>query len=118
MTTVRGVFLNAGTTKDFASGDTIFREGEVGDCMYGVVSGQVELKHGAKSVGTVEEGDVFGEMAIIDKSPRSATAIAATDVTVAPVDRPRFVFLVQVHPSFALLVMEVMAERLRAARAG
>ncbi|RPI07986.1 MAG: cyclic nucleotide-binding domain-containing protein [Actinobacteria bacterium] len=113
MTTVRGVFLNARTTKDFAAGDTIFLEGEVGDCMYGVVSGQVELKHGANTVGTVDEGDVFGEMAIIDKSPRALSAIAAKDCSLAVIDQREFLFLVHETPTFALEVMSSLAERLR-----
>jgi len=112
------MFSNDPNLRTLKPGDVLFREGETGNVMYAIVDGSVDVSVRGTVVDQVHAGSIIGEMAIIDKSPRSATAIAATDVTVAPVDRPRFVFLVQVHPSFALLVMEVMAERLRAARAG
>lgn len=52
-------------------------------------------------------------MAILDRQPRSADAVAKTDVKLAPVDERRFLMLVQNHPYFALTVMRIMAERLR-----
>jgi CRP/FNR family cyclic AMP-dependent transcriptional regulator len=54
-------------------------------------------------------------MAIVDGSPRSATAVAVTDTKLAVIDRHRFLFLVQETPMFALQVMSSLAERLRAA---
>ena len=58
--------------------------------------------------------DTFGEMAIVDSSPRSGTAVAVTDTKLAVIDRSRFLFLVQETPMFALQVMSAMAERQRA----
>ncbi|HEU5100134.1 MAG TPA: Crp/Fnr family transcriptional regulator [Roseiflexaceae bacterium] len=58
-------------------------------------------------------GGIVGEMALIDDRPRSATAVAATDCRLVPIDERRFTFLVQQTPMFALAVMRVMAERLR-----
>ena len=52
-------------------------------------------------------------MALIDDSPRSATAVALTDVTLAPIKENQFLFLVQNTPFFALSVMRVLARRLR-----
>ncbi len=62
---------------------------------------------------TLEADGIFGEMALIDDSPRSATAIALTDVTLAPIKENQFLFLVQNTPFFALSVMRVLAHRLR-----
>ena len=58
--------------------------------------------------------DIFGEMALIDNQPRSATAVAVTDVELVPVSEKQFLFLVGQTPYFALKVMRVLAQRLRA----
>ena len=111
MTTVRAVFINARKTRDVAAGETIFREGDEGDYMYGVVSGAVELRIGDHTVEVAGEGDVFGEMALIDKSRRAATATATTSL--AMIDQREFLFLVHETPTFAIQVMSSLADRLR-----
>ena len=67
-------------TTHFAENDFLFEEGDVGDCAYIIESGSVELSidKGGKIliIATLGEGDVLGEMAIIDKRPRTATARA------------------------------------------
>jgi CRP-like cAMP-binding protein len=110
-------FRNAPDMRTLAPGEVLFREGEAGDHMFAVVEGSLELAVADRVVDRVGPGQILGEMAIIDQSIRSATATAITEARVAPVDRKRFVFLVQEHPTFALLVMEIMAERLRKANA-
>ena len=69
----------------FAKGETIFREGEQGDEFFVVARGQVEIKSGNRWFETVGQNGIFGEMALIDDSPRSATVVALTDVTVVPI---------------------------------
>jgi CRP-like cAMP-binding protein len=64
-------------------------------------------------VETVESGGIFGEMALIEKDRRTATAVARTDSTVVAVDERRFLFLVQQTPNFSLHVMRVLSDRLR-----
>ena len=108
-------FRNAPDLRTVAAGEVLFSEGEAGDLMFAVVEGALHLSVNGRVVDEVGPGQIVGEMALIDQSPRSATATAAVATTVAPVDRKRFVFLVQEHPTFALLVMEMMAERLRRA---
>ena len=100
-------------TRYFAKGETIFREGEQGDEFFVVVRGQVEIKSGNRSFETVGQNGIFGEMALIDDSPRSATVVALTDVTVAPIQEQQFLFMVKHTPFFALRVMRVLANRLR-----
>jgi len=109
------IFRNAPDLRTLSDGDVLFREGDAGDVMYAVVEGALDLTVNGHLVDTVRPGRIVGEMALIDQSPRSATATAAGAAVVAPVDRKRFVYLVQEHPTFALSVMEMMAERLRAA---
>ncbi len=100
-------------TRSFAKGDTIFREGEQGDEFFVVVRGKVEIRSGDSHLETLGPKGIFGEMALIDDSPRSANVIALTDVTVAPIKEMRFLFLVKHMPIFALNVMRVLARRLR-----
>jgi CRP-like cAMP-binding protein len=110
---VRGVFLNATDCRTLSAGETIFKKGDRGDFMYGVIEGQVEIINDGRTIALVEKDDVFGEMALIDKSPRSATAIAKTDCKLAVVNEHHFLFLIQETPTFALQVMSVMADRIR-----
>jgi CRP-like cAMP-binding protein len=64
---------------------------------------------------TLPQFSIFGEMALIDNAPRSATAIAASDVKLVSVSEKQFLFLISNTPYFALNVMRTMAQRLRAA---
>lgn len=96
----------------------IFGEGDPGDVMYVVQDGQVDIrKAGADNaiqLTTLGKGELFGEVALVDHSPRTASAIAgAQGALVLAVDRAHFVYLVSQQPAFALLVLEVMASRLR-----
>ena len=100
-------------TRNFATGDTIFSEGEKGDEFFVVVRGKVEIRSGDRRLETLGPKGIFGEMALIDDSPRSATVVALTDVTVAPIKERQFLFLVKHMPMFALKVMRVLAKRLR-----
>jgi CRP/FNR family transcriptional regulator, cyclic AMP receptor protein len=100
-------------TRDIAKGERIFSEGDRGVEFFVVVHGQVEIRSGNRLLETLDENSIFGEMALIDDSPRSATAIALTDVTIAPVSEKQFLFLVRHTPYFALRVMRVLAMRLR-----
>jgi CRP-like cAMP-binding protein len=102
-----------GNVETFAAGQPIFREGETGDSMFAVVEGTVELRHGGRVLEAVEPGGVFGEMALIDHAPRSASAIARTDCKVARISERRFLHLVQQTPFFALRMMQVLTARLR-----
>jgi CRP-like cAMP-binding protein len=96
-----------------AANQNIFAEGDQGDCMYILKEGTVELLHNGKLLATVEKGGIFGEMALIDFLPRSATAVAKTDCTLVPVDEKHFSRLVQETPAFAIQVMRVLVQRLR-----
>jgi CRP/FNR family transcriptional regulator, cyclic AMP receptor protein len=111
---VRGVFQNATSTRTVPAGETVFNEGDTGEEMYGIISGGIELRTSSGATFTLGPDDVFGEMALVDSSPRMATAVATTDTELAAIDRRRFLFLITETPTFALQVMAALAERLRA----
>ncbi len=71
------------------------------------------MRSGNRLLETLHENEIFGEMALIDDSPRSATVIAKSDVTVSPIGEKQYLFLVRHTPFFALRVMRVLAQRLR-----
>jgi CRP/FNR family transcriptional regulator, cyclic AMP receptor protein len=98
----------------FKPGEVIFAEGDdKGDKMYVIRSGEVEIERDGKVVEKLSRGGIFGEMALIDGSPRAATARAATPCEVAPITEKSFLFLVHETPFLAIAVMRTLAERLR-----
>jgi CRP/FNR family cyclic AMP-dependent transcriptional regulator len=100
-------------SKSFAAGMYIFRAGDPGESMYIINEGDVEILDGTTVLETAGPGSIFGELALIDDSPRSASAVAKTDCKLVEVDRHRFQFMVTETPFFALEVMKVLADRLR-----
>ena len=109
---VLGVFKAAKETREVTAGSVIFEAGSVGDEMFGIVRGKVELRFPDGREIAIGEDESFGEMALINSSPRSATAVAVEDTSLAVIDKRRFLFLVGETPTFALQVMSNMAERL------
>jgi len=73
----------------------------------------VELKVRGKPVEIVGKDEFFGEMALVDQAPRSATAVAKTDCVVIPISEKHFLFMVEETPFFALMVMRKLTTRLR-----
>jgi CRP/FNR family transcriptional regulator, cyclic AMP receptor protein len=107
------MFRNAREVERYSAGQVIFSAGQRGDTMYVVVEGRVDIIQGDRLVATLGPDELFGEMALIDKGPRSATAVARTPTIVAPVTERHFLFLAQHNPYFALDVMRILAGRLR-----
>jgi CRP/FNR family transcriptional regulator, cyclic AMP receptor protein len=101
--------------RDYKAGDVIFKEGDAERELFIIQSGEVEIRLGNRVLEKLPQYSIFGEMALIDASPRSATAVAAGDVKLVPVGEKQFLFLISNTPHFALNVMRVMAQRLRTA---
>jgi CRP-like cAMP-binding protein len=107
---------------EFDVGDVIFEEGSTGRELFVVLDGRIDIvkKSGASStvIVTLSKGEFFGEMAVIDGSARSATAVSAAPKTrVMRINHARFVYLVSQQPAFALMVMDALSKRLRASNA-
>jgi CRP/FNR family transcriptional regulator, cyclic AMP receptor protein len=104
--------------RDYKAGDVIFREGDAANELFIIQSGEVEIRLGNRVLEKLPQYSIFGEMALIDTAPRSATAVAAGDVKLVPVGEKQFLFLISNTPHFALNVMRIMARRLRTANKG
>jgi CRP/FNR family transcriptional regulator, cyclic AMP receptor protein len=107
---------------EFDVDDVIFEEGSTGRELFVVLEGKVDITKisGANKtvIVTLGKGEFFGEMAVIDGSLRSATAIAAAPKTkVMRINHARFVYLVSQQPAFALMIMDALSKRLRASNA-
>ncbi|MFT4120460.1 Crp/Fnr family transcriptional regulator [Bradyrhizobium sp.] len=106
----------------FGVDDVIFEEGSTGRELFVVLDGEVEIAKvdgpARTTIVKLGKGEFFGEMAVIDGSARSATAIAAAPNTrVMRINHARFVYLVSQQPAFALMVMDALSKRLRASNA-
>lgn len=104
--------------KSYKGGETIVRQGEKGNCMYVIQSGEAEVLIGDENGRTIQlavlsKGDFFGEMAIIQEEVRSATVRAISEVRAIVVDKRIFLRRVHEDPSFAFRIMEKMATRIR-----
>ena len=74
----------------FGDGASIYRRHERGDCAYIIKRGQVEIREQGRAVEVMQPGEIFGEMALIDHEPRTASAVALGEVELIPIDRPLF----------------------------
>jgi CRP/FNR family transcriptional regulator, cyclic AMP receptor protein len=101
-------------TRSAKAGEIIFKEGDEAHQLFVIKSGDVRIQSGNRTLAELSTNHIFGEMALIDDAPRSATAIAKTDVELVPISEKQFLFLVSQTPFFALKVMRVLARRLRA----
>ena len=113
-------FKLGGSLEQFPAGKQIFAENEKtgglfskGARIYLLLDGDVMLTRGGKPLDLVPPGEIFGEMAAIAEAPRSATAIAHKNCRVLSLDEKQFQSALQKMPEFALMLMSVMAQRLR-----
>jgi len=113
--------LPSGLVQTFSKSDVIFSQGSSGEEMYIVYTGKVGLylegtPGHRELLATLEAGDFFGEMALVDDSPRSTTGIAEEDATqLLVLDKKKFTYLIRNQPNFALVVMGKLCQQLRAA---
>lgn len=116
----RAFFESAGKPEAFAAGTVIFAENEKAsrillkrDKMYFLLDGQVVLAAKGKAIGMPKPGEIFGEMATISDSPRSATAVARTACRALSLDDKQFAAALAKKPEFALMMLGSMIGRLR-----
>jgi CRP-like cAMP-binding protein len=113
MTVTLDLFRNETEGVTFTRGQRIFSAGDPADVMYVVLEGEVEISIRGKVVETLGPGGVLGEMALIEHTPRTATATAGSGCKLAAIPEKRFLFMLQQTPHFSLQIMRVIAERLR-----
>jgi len=101
--------------RTYAAGETIAEEGEAGRTFVVIERGEVTVTVHGEEVGRLGPGDSFGEMALIDKSARSATVKADTEVHGYQLPVWSFRPLVESHPEMAWALLEALAERVREA---
>jgi CRP-like cAMP-binding protein len=107
---------------NYYGGETIIQQGETGDCMYVVQSGQVEVVQkvhgGEQRLAILETGDFFGEMALFEKEVRSATVRALVDARVLKVDKKTLLRRIKEDPLLAVNLLQTMSGRIRELNAG
>jgi CRP-like cAMP-binding protein len=104
----------ASETLSLRPGEFLFREGDAADALYIVSRGTLRIMSGIAVYEVVEAGGIVGEMAIVEEDkPRSASVISNTYAELIKVDRPSFRAMVKDAPDFALMMMRVLARRLR-----
>src|SRR3974390_1098042 len=101
-------------TRSYKAGEIVFHEGDPATELFIIKEGRVEILSGNRLLDSIDGNGIFGEMALIDAAPRSASGVAASDVPVVPVSEKQFLFLVSQTPFFALNLLKVLARRLRA----
>lgn len=103
--------------KVYQDGEIITRQGDVGQVMYVIQHGKVEVlmeKDGHETLLRVaEEGEFLGEMAIFDRVVRSATLRARGEVKVLTIDKKNFLKRINVDPSLAFRIVQTMSQRVR-----
>lgn len=105
--------LDHATVVRFPEGAKIMKEGSPGTSMYIVLEGQVAVAIGRKIVEKLERGGVFGEMALVDQSPRTASAVAREDCALLAVNRDALIKLTKSDPEIGMAMMRSVASRLR-----
>jgi len=103
--------------KIYEPGEVIIRQGQLGDCMFVIQAGRVEVLRQTDSrevhLATLEQGDFFGEMALFDREVRSATIRALGEVRLLTIDRKTFLSRIHEDPSLAFRIVQQMSHRIR-----
>lgn len=103
--------------KVYQDGEVIVRQGEVGDCMYVIQEGQVEVVaergDGELRLNVLDAGELFGEMAVVERETRVATVRAVGATRVLTIDRKSFLRRIHEDPSLAYRIVQTMSRRIR-----
>ena len=101
----------------YSDGEIIFREGDVGDALYVIQSGKINITKKAASgelvIATLQSGEIFGDMALFDKLPRSATARASGNAKILTIDKKKLFSTISRDPTLVFKLLESMSQRIR-----
>jgi CRP/FNR family cyclic AMP-dependent transcriptional regulator len=120
MKITRNIYQNY--SKTFEPGQVIFKEGEQGSELFIIIEGEVEIRKRTsssttKTLITFQKGDIFGEMALVEGKPRSATAIAVKPCRMLVINENLLDSMLENNPDFAKKMIRILSERLRKANA-
>ena len=101
----------------FSPGQKVFAEGELGDALFVIVRGKVEIQRGGHAVAALGTGEAFGEMAVLDEVPRSADAVAVEETDLLRIGSEEFYELLHEQVEIAEGVIKMLTHRLREADA-
>jgi len=99
--------------KTYSPGEIIFEKGSRGETMYIILEGEIEIYIDGNLVGKLGEGQILGEMALVEERPRNATAVSKADSKVVPIDKEAFLYIVKEEPYFAFYVMKDLSHKIR-----
>jgi CRP-like cAMP-binding protein len=97
-----------------SAGQAVFEKGDMGDCLYLIVDGEVRVHDGEHTLNHLAEGDVFGEMALLDAEPRMASVTAVEQTLLLRLAQEPFFELMEDRPEVARGLIRVLSQRLRA----
>lgn len=108
------LLIKQGKVFDYPQGKTIFFEGQLGSALFVVLSGKVGLYKKTKEIAVVGIGDVFGEMSVLNKSPRTASAVALTPVRVFTLDEHQLSNMLEtkIAVRFLMNIIHILSNRL------
>ena len=109
---VRHRLAEIGKRRTYSTDEAIVREGTTGTALYILLTGRARVEQDGKQLGELSAGDFFGELALIEEHPRSATVIAATDIDCLLFPAWEFTALLEEHPEVALPILRVLIQRL------
>jgi CRP-like cAMP-binding protein len=101
------------TTVRYERNKVIVKEGQIGVLMYVVLEGRLAVSIGDKLVEKIGPGGVFGEMALVDRTPRLATVVSETDCGLLAIGRNTFLDLIKASPDFAVSLLGAVGDRAR-----
>ena len=98
---------------DVQAGTTVFQLGEPDAAMYVILSGRIDMVNGDRVIESLGAQHAFGMMSLIDALPRTATALVSEDAQLAVIDRKKYQFMLHELPSFAIFLIQTLANRVR-----
>jgi CRP-like cAMP-binding protein len=111
-TRVRRRLADVGKQRTYAAEETIVREGSTGTALYIVLSGVARVERAGEVIGRVSGGDFFGELALIEEHPRSASVVAVEETECLLYTAWEFSALLEEHPEIAVPIMRELIARL------
>lgn len=109
---VRRRLAEIGKRRTYAADETIVKEGSTGTALYIVLKGRARVERAGEAIGQLSTGDFFGELALIEEHPRSATVVASEETDCLLFPAWEFTALLEEHPEIAVPIMRALIARL------